>query len=112
MEKILIFIKHHFSFLWQLVEWGNGLIFSVLYRPTMEKVLPSVFLELNSSSFSYRRLHVTDVRDLAEMIHSQEDADLTYFNPHGFDTSSLEKQFRNRAFLMMGAFDGDRKAHR
>jgi RimJ/RimL family protein N-acetyltransferase len=91
-----------------MIEWGNGIIFSLLYRPAMEKVLPSVFQELGSSPFSYKRLHVSDVKDLWKMIYLQEDSDLTYFSPHEFDSISLEKQFHNRAFLMMGAFDKDR----
>ena len=110
MEKILIYIKHHFNFLWKLIEWGNSLLFSLLYKSALEKVLPSIFQELGNSPFSYRRLQVSDVKDLSDMIQSQEDSDLKYFSPHAFDSSALEKQFHNPAFLMMGAFDKERLA--
>ena len=108
MEKILIFVKHHFGFLWKLIERWNALLFSLLNGSALEKVLPGVFRELEDPVFSYRRIKVSDVKDLSELIHSQEDPDLAYFSPHAFDTPSLEKQFRNRAFLMMGAFDRER----
>jgi RimJ/RimL family protein N-acetyltransferase len=76
----------------------------------MEKILPSVFRELESSSYTYRQLDAADVNDLSDLIHSQEDSDLTYFSPHAFDLSALGKQFHNRAFLMMGAFDREQLA--
>ena len=106
MEKILIFIKHHFGFLWRMIEWGNGLIFSLLYKSRLEKVLPDTFREFAESPFSYRKLCITDADALHELIHSQEDADLEYFKPHAFDIETLGSQFKNRSFLMMGVFDG------
>ena len=108
MEKILLFIKHHFSFLWRLIEWGNGLVFSVLFRPSLERVLPEVFQKKKESPFTYRRLKPEDAEALHELIHSQESSDLDYFSPHGFDLPSIKKQFRNRSFLMMGVFDRER----
>ena len=106
MEKILLFIKHHFSFLWRLIEWGNGLVFSVLFRPSLERVLPEVFRKKKESPFTYRRLKPEDAEALHRLIHSQESSDLDYFSPHGFDLSSIRKQFRNRSFLMMGYLTG------
>lgn len=108
MEKILLFIKHHFSFLWSLIERGNGLVFSVRFRPSLERILPEVFLKKKESPFTYRRLIPEDAEALYKLIHSQESADLDYFSPHGFDLASIKKQFRNRSFLMMGVFDRER----
>ncbi len=107
MEKILIFIKHHFGFLWKIIEWGNGLLFSFLFRSRLEKVLPAIFRELNGSPVSYRKLIPSDAEGLYELIHSQEGADLEYFQPHKFDIETIRRQFQNRSFLMMGVFDGN-----
>jgi hypothetical protein len=106
MEKILIFIKHHFSFIWKIIEWCNGLLFSILYKSRMEMVLPSVFNECSEAPFSYRRLTSDDAELLHGLIAKQDPSDLEYFHPHGFDSNSIRKQFTNRSFLMMGAFDG------
>jgi len=108
MERILIFIKHHFGIVWKIIEWGNGLIFSMFYKSRMEKVLPAVFQEFAIPPFSYRRLDVSDSESLHELIKSQEVFDLEYFRPHGFDIKSLHKQLKNHAFLMIGAFDGEK----
>jgi len=107
MEKILLFIKHHFRFLWNIIEWVNGLIFSLFYRSRLEKVIPRIFDESPSSSFSFKRLVLSDAGSLYSLIEDQEASDLEYFRPHGFDLRSIKKQFRNRSFLMMGVFNRD-----
>lgn len=107
MEKILIFIKHHFAFLWRMIEWGNGLLFSLLFRSKLEAILPAQFQDADRSAFSFRRLTSTDAEELHKLIHSQDPADLKYFSPHAFDLRSISKQFKNRSFLMMGAFNGE-----
>lgn len=108
MEKLLIFIKHRFGFLWKFIEWGNGLLFSILYYRSMERVLPSVFSETGDTDYTFRRLTLTDAEALHGLIASQEASDLQYFNPHGFDLPSIKKQFKKHAFLMMGSFDQGR----
>ena len=104
MERILIFIKHHLSLLWRIIELGNETFFSLVYKSRMEKILPGVFREFTVSPFSYRRLKEGDINPLYDLIRSQPSSDLEYFHPHGFDIPSIEKQLRNRSFLMMGAF--------
>jgi GNAT superfamily N-acetyltransferase len=106
MERILIFIKHHFVFLWKIIEWGNGLIFFLFYKSRLEKVLLGVFNESAIPPFSYRRLFLSDAGLLHGLIQVQEVSDLEYFRPHGFDLISVRRQFKNRSFLIMGAFDG------
>jgi|WetSurMetagenome_2_1015567.scaffolds.fasta_scaffold23695_3 hypothetical protein len=105
MEGFLIFIKHHFRFLWKIIEWGNGLLFSFLYQSKLEKVLPEVFREFAESPFTFRKLNLSDASALHNLIHSQKESDLEYFKPHGFDIESISKQFNNHSFLMMGVFE-------
>jgi len=108
MEKLLIFIKHHFIFIWRIIEWGNGLIFTLFYSFKMEKLLPVVLEEYTIPPFIYRRLEKTDATYLHELIARQEVSDLEYFHPHGFDLGSITRQFKNRSFLMMGAFEKEK----
>jgi hypothetical protein len=108
MVKILIFIKHHFKFLWKIIEGGNGMLFSILYKPKLFSILPQVFKEFTLVSFTFRRLNLLDAKQLHSLIISQEADDLEYFHPHGLDMKSIENQFNNRAFLMMGVFEADK----
>ncbi len=108
MEKILIFIKHHFKFIWKIIEWLNTLVFSVFYKSELANKLPYIFEEFSSPPFIYRRLQNSDAESLYNLINSQGPSDLNYFNPHSFDLGSIKKQLRISSFLMMGTFDDER----
>lgn len=108
MVNILLFIKKHFRFAWFVIEWGNGLLFRVLFKPHREKILRSVLSEIPSSEIAFRKLEDSDMCDLHRLIYSQDKSDLEYFKPHGFGIRSLRIQNRKPAFLMMGAFFQDR----
>jgi hypothetical protein len=110
MEKLLLFIKHNLGFLWRIIEWGNGIVFSWMYRSRLEKVLSGVFEEVTDSHFTFRKLVQSDLVLLHELLKSQNKGDLDYFKPHGFDMYSLERQLKIPSFLMMGAFDGEKMA--
>lgn len=108
MEKFLIFIKHHVGFLWKVIEWGNGVVFAMIYRSELLRILPGVFREYTLASFSFNRLSPSNAPQLYELIKNQKDTDLEYFRPHGFGLKDIEDQFNNRALLMMGVFDKDK----
>jgi hypothetical protein len=110
MEKFLIYIKHHFGFIWQVIEWINGVLFLLFYKSRLEKILPGVFKDCVVPPYSYRRLDLPDANLLYNLIHSQKDSDLEYFKPHGFDLDSLRKLFTNRSYFIMGAFDKENLA--
>jgi hypothetical protein len=104
MEKFLIFIKHHFKFLWKIIEWGNGIVFLLVYSRKLDTVTTDVFKEFTDDNFTFRKLNLSDVEPLYNLIRSQNASDLEYFKPHGLDLHSIRKQHRNHAFLMMGSF--------
>jgi hypothetical protein len=108
MEKILIYIKHRFRFLWRIIEWLNAIVFSFFYHSKLRRVLPGVLEEFSKPPFSYRKLIPEDSEILFELIKTQDPSDLEYFKPHGFDIQSIRKQFKNRSFLMMGVFDKEK----
>lgn len=110
MEKILIFIKHHFIFIWKIIEWGNGYVFSLFYKSKLEKLLPDIFKEFSAPPFSYRRLAISDAGSIYNLINSQDVSDLKYFKPHGFDHDSIHREFKNRSLLLMGTFDKEKLA--
>lgn len=108
MEKILLFIKHNLVFVWNIIEKSNDILFSYLFRPELERVLPQVFIDFTKGPFEYRVLHHNDAERLQDLINNQAETDLEYFRPHPFDRDSIIRQLRKSSFLMMGTFDGDR----
>ncbi|MZP57085.1 MAG: hypothetical protein GT600_16735 [Bacteroidales bacterium] len=105
-----MFIKHNVRFLWRIIEWGNGILFSLLYRSRLEKVLSGVFEEVTESRYNFRKLAQADINGLHLLLNSRDEGDLDYFKPHRFDIKSLERQLKIPSFLMMGAFDGEKMA--
>lgn len=110
MERLLIFIKHHLKFLWKIIEWANGLLFYLAYNRKLEHALSVVLSKNPDSPYTFRKLIKSDAESLHFLVNSQASNDLNFFSPHDFDLDSILKQFRNRAFLMMGVFEGSEMA--
>lgn len=108
MEKLLIYIKHRFAFLWSIIEWVNDRLFFILFSKKLERCLAAVFKEFEKPSYLQRKLNVLDASALIELINYQEKSDIRYFRPHDFDLISIKKQLNKKSFLMMGVFDGSR----
>ena len=106
MVKLLLYIKHHFSFLWRFIEWINAVLFTFLHKTKFEKNIPAVISEYSHPTFKARKLNATDLQLLHDFISFQDPSRLAYFKPHAFDEKSLYNVFKNPAFLMMGVFDG------
>lgn len=105
MERMLLFIKQHFRFLWRAIDWINGLFFSWFFKSKMDGISLTVLEENRTKSIIYRKLSSKDICPLYGLITSQLPTDIKYFNPHDFDLKSIENQFHKPAFLMMGSFD-------
>ena len=103
--RLLLFIKHHLSFIWQIAEFFNGLVFQVIFR---KKILASAYaacLEASRQDINFRLIQDDDLRNLSEFFKQQPEESYLYFKPHGFDLKSLQKVKRNPAFMMFGVFD-------
>jgi hypothetical protein len=107
LVRFLIYIKHHFSFIWQIIEWLNAILFSLLHDSKFIKVVPSVIKRCNTGRYYYRPLKQADLSALQALINSQSSGRIDYFKPHGFDEKSLLKTFKNPSFIMMGTFAAD-----
>lgn len=104
MERLFLFIKHNLGFIWRFIEEVNSKVFAILYLARLRVVLREIMNELSNPAFTYRVLGLDDMDALYDLIHRQEDSDLRYFQPHGFERKQLIRQYENRAFLMMGVF--------
>jgi len=108
VERLLIFIKHRLVILWRIIEWGNGIVFSIIFRSEILRVLQDEIESTLWPPYSYRTLTSSDSEALYGLINSQESDDLKYFKPHGFDTASVNKQFENPAMILLGVFNEEK----
>ena len=105
MVKLLVYIKHHLSFIWTFIEWCNSILFNLLYGKKLRKVLPGLLGEASSDTYTYKLLAKEDMPSLATFFANQPQEAYTFFNPHKLDEKSLIKKNKDKAFVMIGAYN-------
>lgn len=95
LYKIAHILRDKLSWLWNVIEWMNGVIFYMLYG-----------CKLKGFSFSAvpEGYEIVEIRDIptdrmVEFFARQPEEAFKYFKPHGFDANSIKRLQRNRAFL-------------
>ena len=97
MYKLAHFLRDNLPFIWDLVDWLNGLLFYIRYG-RKSKSLPTV-IEAASKGYEVVEISSLKTSDLESFFASQPEDAFMYFKPHGFDSKSLQKLQKNKAFL-------------
>ena len=97
--RILIFIKHHLSFVWSLAEWINGLCFSAAYKNKVSETAEKVCKEYSNDVLLFRCVEQADIANLSDFFTAQPEESYRYFKPHAFDEKSLHKLWKNSSFF-------------
>ena len=105
MLKLLLYIKHKFHFIWDLMEWLNGAVFKWLYYKDIEKCEEVSLSKYGNNGFRYQKIQKHELEKLCAFFEAQSEETYTYFKPHGFDLKSLQKLYKNSSFYMFGVFD-------
>lgn len=107
MEKLLIYIKHNFGFLWKVIESINTILINLLYRNKIENTLGKYKSNVPVKGIFYvRHLNKDDLDVLFEMLNKLDKSVLKFFKPHGFDRVTLQNILNNSGFVKLGYFDG------
>lgn len=91
------FLRDHLPFIWDLVDWLNGELFTWRYGKKV-KALPEM---LDAVAGEYKIIDMSSIKtvDLEKFFSNQPEDSFKFFKPHGFDAESLRKLQRNKAFL-------------
>ncbi len=104
MTSFWLFIKHHFSWIWRLIENVNARFFALRYGDI--KVYASgVLEELSTKDIIFSLVKMEDIEELSNFLKSQPQQYVKNFQPHDFDVKTLERLLKNMAFVMMKAKD-------
>lgn len=106
LYKIAHILRDRFGFLWNMVEWGNALVFTLTYKASLKKI--PVILQECSGTYKLRFAEQADATALAAFFAEQPEETFTFFKPHAFDEKTLSKIIRNRAFLTFLVLDGEK----
>ena len=99
------FIKEHFSFIWDVIEWGNACVFSIQHKKAL-KQMPRILANY-SGKFVVSEVINEDVGKLVVFFSEQPEEAYTFFKPHGFDAKSLSKLVKRKSFLMFKVSDDE-----
>lgn len=95
LYKIAHLLRDKLCWLWNIIEWFNGVIFNVRYG----KKLKAFSFTTTPDGYDIAPINSIPASDLvAFFVHQPEDA-YTYFRPHGFDEKSIKKLQKNKSFL-------------
>ena len=102
LYRIAHILRDKLNWLWNIIEWMNGVIFYMRYG-----------CKLKGFSFSVvpKGYEIVEIRDIptdrmVEFFARQPEEAFKYFKPHGFDTDSIKMLQRNRAFWAMCCVTG------
>lgn len=102
MVKLLLAIKHAFPWLWNVAEYINGLIFSLITRRVFD--LAAVMIKNEApDGYQFSMVKEEEIPSLSSFLTAIPDDSLKYFTPHSFKEKALRRLWRNPSFLMMKA---------
>ena len=104
MYKLAHYLRDHLPFIWDFVDWVNGVLFTWLYGRKM-KALPGL-LEAVAGEYKIVEMSSIQATDLEKFFSAQPEESFKFFKPHGFDVKSLRKLQKNKAFLAYIVKDG------
>lgn len=95
LYQIAHILRDKLSWLWNIIEWMNGVIFYMRYSKKLKA------FSFTTVPDGYEIVPVKDIptSDLVAFFEHQPEEAYTYFRPHGFDSKSIKLLQRNKAFL-------------
>ena len=98
-------LKTSCPWIWNVIEWGNGLMIRAFYGKRIDEAVSrnSAFV----GGYDYRRLTKIDAGCLSEFISRQPEGFDKFFKPHSFDERTYRRLLRNGSYVFVGAYDGD-----
>ena len=95
LYKIAHILRDKLSWLWNIIEWMNGVVFSLRYGKRLKRFAFSTVPD------GYEIVPIKDVpiEKLVDFFKRQPEEAYTYFRPHGFDEKSIKRLQKNKAFM-------------
>jgi hypothetical protein len=95
LYKIAHILRDKLSWLWNIIEWINGVIFYLKYG----KKLKTISFSTAPDGYIIASIKEISTDKLVEFFGHQPEEAFTFFRPHEFDAKSINRLKRNKAFL-------------
>lgn len=97
LYAIAHFLRDRLPFLWNWVDLLNSFFFVLRYGKKMKRI--PVILQGYAKDYKILPMCECSMEELTSFFSKQPEDAYTFFRPHGFDTRSIKKLQRNKAFL-------------
>lgn len=88
-------LRDKLSWVWNIIEKVNSMIFSLRYGKRLKKFS---FSDI-PSDYALSPMREVSTERLVEFFNHQPEEAFKYFKPHGFDEKSIKRLQRNKSFL-------------
>ena len=95
LYKIAHLLRDKLSWLWNIIEWINGVIFYMRYG----KKLKTFSFTTVPNGYDIVPIKCIPTSELIAFFERQPEEAYTYFKPHGFDVKNIKLLQRNKSFL-------------
>lgn len=102
LYKIAHILRDKLSWLWNIIEWINGVIFYMRYGKRVNNLNANLNHNHNNvvpEGYELVTMRKVPTDDLVKFFNRQPEEAYTYFMPHGFDAKSIKLLQSNKAFL-------------
>ena len=95
LYTIAHFLRNKLNWLWNIIEWINSIFFSVRYGRRLKDFRFSTV----PAGFDVALIKDITTEEMVVFFARQPEEAYTYFRPHDFDTKSVKRLQKNKAFL-------------
>ena len=95
LYKIAHILRDKLSWLWNFIEYVNGILFSLKYGKKLKRI---AFNEV-PAGYVIQPIRTISTEKLVAFFQHQPEESFSFFHPHGFDAGSINVIQRNKAFL-------------
>lgn len=95
LYKIAHILRDKLGWLWNLIEYINGFLFSLKYGKKLKRI---AFNEV-PTGYMVQSIRIMPTKKLVAFFRKQPEESFSFFHPHGFDAGSIKVIQRNKAFI-------------
>lgn len=99
MIKLLVYIKHHFTFIWRIVECFNSVAVGLRYQSSLKEIRAGFGLRSLGNDVQCSWFNQSSINDLVLFFETQKEEHFDFFRPHKFDKASLERIAKENNYL-------------
>ena len=97
MYSFVHWLKKHFPFIWDVIEWFNSWLFGIRYGRKLRQIKD--VLSGFSGEYILREASPSDTEKIVSFFKEQPEEAFTFFSPHAFDSKTILRLIKRKSYL-------------